>query len=73
MIAKIIVHGKDRMEAISIMKRALSETVIEPLKTTIPFNMEVLNRPRFVRGKFTTAFIEQMLLDDSKAKKGKKK
>ncbi|TAN40814.1 MAG: acetyl-CoA carboxylase biotin carboxylase subunit [Nitrospirae bacterium] len=60
LIAKLIVHGKDRAEAIAKMKRALDEFVIEGIKTTIPFHKRVLDNPDFIRGDITTGFIEKM-------------
>ncbi|NTU42410.1 MAG: acetyl-CoA carboxylase biotin carboxylase subunit [Nitrospirales bacterium] len=60
MIAKLIVHGKDREEAISRMKGALDCFIIEGIKTTIPFHKKVLNHPDFIKGNFTTHFIEKM-------------
>jgi len=61
MIAKVIVHGKDRNEAIAIMQRALREMTIEPIKTTIALHEKILNRPRFRQGKVTTHFIESIM------------
>jgi acetyl-CoA carboxylase biotin carboxylase subunit len=58
MIAKIIAHGQDRLEAIERMRRALQETVIEGVKTTIPFHQQVLLEERFVSGNFDTKFLE---------------
>lgn len=58
MIAKFIAHGKTRDEAISIMLRALKETRIGPIKTTIPLHVKVLNRPRFREGAVSTSFID---------------
>jgi len=60
MIGKLIVHGKNRAEAISIAKRALDEFVIEPIKTTISFHTRVMNNPAFLRGRFSTDFIERL-------------
>lgn len=60
MIGKLIVHGKNRSEAISICKRALDEFIIDPIKTTIPFHKKVMNNPAFLRGKFATDFIERL-------------
>jgi acetyl-CoA carboxylase biotin carboxylase subunit len=60
MIGKLIVHGKNRTDAISICKRALDEFIIEPIKTTIPFHKKVMNNPAFLRGKFSTDFIEKL-------------
>jgi len=59
MIAKIIAHGHDRNEAINRMLRALEETVIEGVKTTIPFHQQVLRDDRFVQGKADTKFLEE--------------
>jgi acetyl-CoA carboxylase biotin carboxylase subunit len=59
MIAKLIVHGKDRDEAIARMKRALSEFVIEGIDTTIPFHLRLLENENFVAGKFDTGFLEK--------------
>jgi len=61
MIAKVIVHGRDRNEAIAIMQRALREMTVGPIKTTIPLLEKILNRPRFRQGKVTTTFIDTML------------
>ncbi len=58
MIAKIIAHGQDRLEAITRMRRALQETVIEGVHTTIPFHQQVLEDERFVSGDFDTKFLE---------------
>ena len=57
LVAKLIVRGKDRKEAIQIMRRALDEFIIEPIKTTIDFHREVLKNPFFVKGEFSTNFI----------------
>jgi acetyl-CoA carboxylase, biotin carboxylase subunit len=55
LLGKIIVHGKDRDEAIARMRRALAETIIEGVKTTIPFHLRLLTHPAFVEGRFTSA------------------
>ena len=60
MIAKLIVHGKDRNEAITICRRALDEFIVEPIKTTIPFHKRVMNNPLFIRGRFSTDFVEKL-------------
>ncbi len=60
LIAKLIVCGKDRSEAIMKMRRALEEFIIEGIKTTIPFHKKVMNNPDFVAGTFYTNFIEKM-------------
>ena len=58
MIAKLIVTAQTREEAIIKMKRALSETVIEGIKTTIPFHLRLMDDEQFKSGKFTTKFLE---------------
>lgn len=60
MIAKIIVHGSDRKEAIHLMQKALSEFSIIGLKTTVPFFRAVLNHPDFVDSSYTTRWIDQV-------------
>jgi acetyl-CoA carboxylase biotin carboxylase subunit len=59
MIAKIIVHGRDRQEAIARMRRTLEMTVIEGIKTSIPLHLKILHDPEFVAGKLSTAFMER--------------
>jgi acetyl-CoA carboxylase, biotin carboxylase subunit len=53
LIAKVIVHGRDRGEAIERMRRALGEMVVEGVKTTIPYHLKTLADPAFVEGRFT--------------------
>jgi len=60
MVAKLIVHGRDREEAIRIMRRALDEFYISPIKTTIPLHVQIMNHPMFVKGQISTHFIEKM-------------
>ncbi|HEY7288918.1 MAG TPA: acetyl-CoA carboxylase biotin carboxylase subunit [Vicinamibacterales bacterium] len=59
MIAKIIVHGRDRHEAIARMRRTLEMTVIEGIKTTIPMHLRILNDADFQSGKLSTSFMER--------------
>src|SRR5665213_345891 len=61
MIGKLITVGKDRREAMDKMSRALSEYMITGIKTTIPFEMAILQDPTFRRGVYTTSFLEQLL------------
>lgn len=58
LIAKLIVSGQSREEVITRMKRALSEFVIEGIKTTIPFHLKLMDNAIFRSGKFTTKFLE---------------
>ncbi|MFF2875352.1 acetyl-CoA carboxylase biotin carboxylase subunit [Gottfriedia sp. NPDC057991] len=62
MIAKVIVHGKTRDEAIAIMIRALEEFVVEGIYTTIPFHLNLLQNEIFVKGKYNTKFLEEHAL-----------
>jgi acetyl-CoA carboxylase biotin carboxylase subunit len=57
MIAKLIVWGNDRDEAIARMKRSLAEFVIEGVKTTIPFHHKVMDDKAFKAGQFSTSFL----------------
>ena len=61
LIGKLITYGKDRREAMDKMSRALSEYMITGVKTTIPFELAILQDPNFRRGVYTTNFIEQLL------------
>ena len=66
MIAKIIVHGINRNEAISKMKRALEELVIDGIETNRDFLFEIIRNPNFIRGNFDTSFIEKEILKGDK-------
>jgi len=59
MIAKIIVHGRDRQEAIARMKRVLEMSVVEGIRTSIPLHLRILNEPDFVAGHLSTHFMER--------------
>jgi acetyl-CoA carboxylase biotin carboxylase subunit len=58
MIAKIIAIARTREEAINTMSRALSEYVIEGVKTTIPFHQQLMKNEDFIKGNFNTKFLE---------------
>ncbi|PIW07858.1 MAG: acetyl/propionyl-CoA carboxylase subunit alpha [Comamonadaceae bacterium CG17_big_fil_post_rev_8_21_14_2_50_60_13] len=59
MIAKLIVHGKDRLEAIAKMREALNGFVIRGVSSSIPFQAALLAHPKFVSGDFNTGFIAE--------------
>ena len=59
MIAKLIVHGKDRDDAIQKMRDALNEFVIRGISSNIPFQAALLQHPRFCSGNFNTGFIAE--------------
>jgi acetyl-CoA carboxylase biotin carboxylase subunit len=61
LLMKLIVHAATRDEAIARMRRALAETVIEGVHTTIPFLQAVMDHPAFVAGEVDTRFLERMM------------
>jgi len=65
LIAKLIIHGRNRGEAIARAKRALEEFIIEGIKTTIPFHLQVLDDQRFISGNFDTGFLEKFIFKSS--------
>jgi acetyl-CoA carboxylase, biotin carboxylase subunit len=64
MIAKLITTAQTREEAISKMRRALDEFVIEGVKTTIPFHRQLMDDPRYIAGNYTTAFMDTFKMDE---------
>lgn len=64
LLAKLIAFDLTRREAIAVMKRALGEFGIGPLKTTIPLHRRIMDDPAFVAGEFTTDFIKRFVPDD---------
>ena len=62
MIAKLIVTAQTREEAISKMRRALDEFVIEGIKTTIPFHRQLMDHPDYVSGNYTTQFMDDFVM-----------
>ena len=61
LIAKLVVHGRDRAEAIARGRRALELFTIEGVKTSIPLQLAILEDARFQRGEFSTRFMEEFL------------
>ena len=59
MIAKLIVHGENRLDAITKMRRALNEFVIRGIHSNIPFQAALMQHPRFISGDFNTGFIAE--------------
>ena len=66
MISKLITVAQTREEAIKKMERALSEYVIEGIKTTIPFHLQLMKDPIFIEGNCTTKFMETFVLKEVK-------
>ncbi|HEV2130203.1 MAG TPA: acetyl-CoA carboxylase biotin carboxylase subunit [Longimicrobiaceae bacterium] len=63
LLAKLIVHGSTREEAIARMRMSLASFVIEGVHTTIPFLLEVMDHPEFVSGDIDTKFLERMFAE----------
>jgi acetyl-CoA carboxylase biotin carboxylase subunit len=61
MIAKLIVYGRDRDEAIRRLRRALEEFVVEGMKTTIPLHQQIVRDEQFLAGDYTIKWLEQWL------------
>jgi acetyl-CoA carboxylase biotin carboxylase subunit len=66
MVAKLITYGATREEAISRMKRALGEFIIEGVHTTIPFHLKLMDHEKFKEGNFNTKFLEKYDVMNSK-------
>jgi acetyl-CoA carboxylase biotin carboxylase subunit len=59
LIAKLIIRGKDRPEVLARARRALEQFIIEGVKTSIPLDRAIVNNERFIRGDFSTRFMEE--------------
>ena len=64
MIAKLITTAQSREGAISKMKRALEEFIIEGVKTTIPFHLKLMSHPDYIKGNYTTKFMEDFSMEN---------
>jgi len=72
MIAKLIVKAQNREQALIRCRRALSEFIVDGIKTTIPFSEKILNNKEFVEGKYDTGFVERAFFsNESGSKNGK--
>ncbi len=60
LVAKLVAHGRDRVEAIARMHGALEGFVVEGIKTTIPLHKRILDEPDFIAGKFDTHFLDRL-------------
>ncbi len=69
LIAKLIVKGSDRLDAIKKMERALEEFIIEEVKTTIPFHLKVMRDENYRKGKFDTHFLENFNFNQKEEQK----
>jgi len=61
LLAKLLVHRGTRAEAVSSMRRALSEFVVQPVKTTIPLHLALMEHSDFVKGNVDTGFVERVM------------
>jgi len=66
MIGKLIVHGRNREEAIRRLRRAITETVIDGVKTTLPLHYEITSDPDFVSGDYNIHWLEKKLAAKNK-------
>ncbi|MGH9599739.1 MAG: acetyl-CoA carboxylase biotin carboxylase subunit, partial [Terracidiphilus sp.] len=69
LIAKLIVHGVDRTEAIARMERALSQFVVRGVETSISLHQAIFQSTEFRAGEFDTAFMERFLAASAEAEK----
>jgi acetyl-CoA carboxylase biotin carboxylase subunit len=67
MVAKLITTARTREEAIKKMKRALNEFIVEGVKTTIPFQRQLMDHPDYLSGNYTTKFMESFVMDKAYA------
>jgi acetyl-CoA carboxylase biotin carboxylase subunit len=73
LIAKIVAHGRDRGEALARMRRALAETIVAGVPTTIPFHVNVMSEPEFIAGRYDTGYVaghrptDETRIDDGQA------
>lgn len=72
MVAKVIVYGPTRQDAVQIMKRALEEFHVSPIKTTISLHSQILRHPLFCEGKVTTHFLEKIFKKEEEKSESRK-
>jgi acetyl-CoA carboxylase biotin carboxylase subunit len=61
LVAKVITQGVDRAQALTRMRRAVAEFLVDGIKTTLPLHARLLADPRFVAGDYSTTFLESGL------------
>lgn len=61
MVGKLIVHGRDRQEAIAKMKRSLEELVVDGIDTNIDFQYSIMEHPKFIKNDYDTSFIQKYM------------
>jgi len=67
LVAKLIVRGANRKEAIRKMKTALDEFILSPIKTTVPLHSKILDDPSFLKGDISTHFLEKIIKEEKEA------
>ncbi|MBM3251303.1 MAG: acetyl-CoA carboxylase biotin carboxylase subunit [Candidatus Omnitrophica bacterium] len=67
LVAKLIVRGANRKEAIRKMKTALDEFILSPIKTTVPLHSKILDDPSFLKGDISTHFLEKIIKEKKRA------
>jgi len=67
MVGKLIVHGRNRDECIRRMRRAITETVVDGVKTTLPLHLWILEQPEFLSGDYTIHWLEKKLAEKAEA------
>jgi acetyl-CoA carboxylase biotin carboxylase subunit len=66
LIAKLIVWGSDRQEALAVCRRALNELVVEGVKTTRDFQKQIISHKDFFEGNYDTGFVDRMSQNPNK-------
>ena len=61
LVAKLVVHGATRAQAIARMRRCLAEMVVDGIKTTIPLHTRIMNDPEFQAGDYTIHWLERFV------------
>jgi len=69
MVGKLIVHGRTREECIRRLRRAITETVVDGVKTTLPLHLWILEQPEFLSGDYTIHWLEKKLAEKAEAEK----
>jgi acetyl-CoA carboxylase biotin carboxylase subunit len=69
LIAKLIVHGKNRNEALLRLRRALGEYVIGGVDTLLPLHARIINQPDFINGDYTIHWLEKFLAEEESKRK----
>ena len=69
MVGKLIVHGRTREECMRRMRRAIGETIVDGVKTTLPLHLWILEQPEFISGDYTIHWLEKKLAEKAEADK----